>query len=119
MSSRTTSDDGDWGAADHKLSQLCAQVEEAVAFGLLSSHDPLLRELVVLDVTPIRGAARLRVRMSTESEYAALDDLERAVERARGYLRAEAAAAICRKRAPDLDFEVVPPLLAFDDDTGL
>ena len=95
--------------------QLCRQVEEAVSFALVSARDPLLRDLVVLDVTPVRGAARLRVRVSTEAPDPPLDDLEEALERARGYLRAEVAVAVHRKRTPELEVELVPPALAFDE----
>jgi ribosome-binding factor A len=108
----TTADDWIPGASlDYKLSQLCRQVEEAVAMGLFASHNPLLRDLCVIDVTPLRGAARLRVRVTTEDSDASLAELEQAVDRARGYLRAEAAAAISRKRAPELVVELVPPEL--------
>ena len=110
---KPTHDDWVPGAVfDHKLAQLCRQVEDAVSLGLYSSRDPVLRDLCVIDVTPVRGAAVLLVRVTSDGSCA-LADIEAALDHARGYLRSEAAESIYRKRAPELVFEVVPAELAF------
>lgn len=96
---------------DHKLAQLCAQVEEALDCALAASNDPVLRNLCVAAVTPRRGSACLEVAVtSTDESHASsefpADTLLKHLERAKGYLRFEMAAAIHRKRAPELVFTV-------------
>jgi ribosome-binding factor A len=103
---------------DHKLAQLCTQVEEAPDCALAASNDPVLRNLCVAAVIPRRGSACLEVAMMpTDESHASsellADDLLRHIERAKGYLRSEMAAAIHRKRAPELVFTVT---VATDED---
>lgn len=103
---------------DHKLAQLCAQVEEALDCALAASNDPVLRNLCVAAVIPRRGSACLEVAvMPTDESHASsellADTLLGHLERAKGYLRSEMAAAIHRKRAPELVFTVT---VAMDED---
>lgn len=93
---------------DHKTIQLCRQVEEAISMALFASADPTLRDLHVIAVEPLRGAALLRVLVTTETEEA-LDPqlITDKLDRARGYLRAEVAKAINRKRVPGLELCLV------------
>ena len=94
--------------ADTKTMQLCHQVEETISFALAGSTSPLLRDLYVLGVEPLRGAAALRVLVSLE-EDASSEKAAEALRRAHGYLRGEVARAINRKRVPTLEYVLVPP----------
>jgi ribosome-binding factor A len=62
-----------------------------------------LQGLRVLSVEPAPHTGRLRVLVEAADRIAA----ERALARATGYLRSEVAAAICRRHAPELLFEVM------------
>jgi ribosome-binding factor A len=102
---RAESDVSFGSAVDYKLGQLCAQAQEALAFALYTSADEVLRDLLVLSVSSARGAALLRVYVSAETQT--IEDLDYVVAKlnyAKGYLRAELARWIQRKRVPDLEF---------------
>ena len=71
-------------------------------------RDEALRDLVVVDVIPVGNCRRLRVLVRSAGEMDWKVVLER-LEAARGYLRAQIADAIHRKRTPELIFEVLPP----------
>ena len=97
------------GRNGHKLAQLCAQVEEAVSYAFATGNDPLLNDLRVVAVRPVRGAALLEVEVATqETEGLDPDQLLAKLERAKGYLRSEIANGIHRKRCPDLCFSIAP-----------
>lgn len=101
--------DGEAWFGDHKREQLCSQVSEAIAYALAASRDGELRDLIVDEVEPLRGTACLRVHVLAAAETP--DEADRALaklERASGYLRAEVASSINRKRVPELVFQVVP-----------
>jgi ribosome-binding factor A len=66
-----------------------------------------VRELVLHDVTPAPDSSRLLVRVGLRAHAGVAEALD-GLERARGFLRREVAAAITRKRAPDLLFVPVP-----------
>ena len=67
--------------------------------------DPLLQDLSVQAVYPAPDASRLMVVLTTTRPAEAAEILER-LEQIRGRLRAEAAAAVNRKRAPELTFQL-------------
>jgi len=97
--------------ADTKTIQLCHQVEEAISCALVCSTSPILRDLCVLSVEAMKGAAALRVLVTMEGDEEETHDLQQtkeALERAKGYFRGEVARSIHRKRVPSLDFTVVP-----------
>lgn len=92
-----------------RVTQLCAQVEEAVALALASAADPVLRDVRVLGVAPLAGAARVQVMVVPDGPEAIalpFDEVIERLERARGYLRSEVALAINRKKTPDLMFRI-------------
>jgi ribosome-binding factor A len=105
--------------SDRKTQQLCRQVQRAITMALAGGcGDPMLQALVVEAVEPAPDASRLRVSMSLsawgrsarpnkDGEYAALADLLGRLEKFAPILRAEVAAAITRKRAPELAFQLV------------
>lgn len=95
--------------ADTKTIQLCRQVEEAISCALVCSTSALLRDLYVVAVEPLRGAALLRVLVSMEGAQNDYEDTVKALDRAGGYFRGEVARAIHRKRVPTMQFALVPP----------
>lgn len=97
--------------SSQKTAQLCRQVFRAVSLALGACGDDVLRELGVVDVEPAPDASRLLVRVSIPAPGAqvTLPDVLARLERAGGFLRRQVAAAITRKRAPELLFTFAPP----------
>lgn len=78
-------------------------------YAFSDSEDELLRELTVVAVEPSPNARRLLV---TTAPLEGLLDILAALERlenARGWLRCEVAAAITRRKVPELMFQCVLP----------
>lgn len=96
----------DRGLAKRKLRQLCRQVERALSTAL--GDQPELLDLLVDQVLPWPNASRLLVAVRPAEPGAELDRLEvlERLDRSRGELRSVVASAICRKRTPELCFEV-------------
>ncbi len=94
----------------HKARQLCRQVAE-VLDSLLSGDtgDDLLRDLSVVDVEAAPDAGRLLVTLTARPSDVPISPAEALarLDRASGWLRAEVASAITRKRAPLLTYRVV------------
>jgi ribosome-binding factor A len=105
------------GRAHHKSLQLCAQAAEALHVALAGEcRDPVLQELTVVSVTPAAGSSRIVVSVALPAGDTGVTRelaLER-LDRAAGLLRCAVAAAVCRRRAPELAFRVVPPPSAPD-----
>ncbi len=93
--------------ADTKTIQLCRQVEEAISCALVSSTSPILRDLYVRGVEAARGAALLRVLVTTQADAHDYQQTTEALARAKGYFRGEVARSIHRKRVPSLDFVIL------------
>lgn len=94
---------------DRKTAQLCAQVLRTLSSTFNELADPVLRELSIESVGPAPDASRLLVRVyfqlpRTDIDVANVTAKLRAV---RGFMRAEIAMAINRKRTPELDFELL------------
>ena len=96
-------------ADDRKTLQLCRQVERALAWALGDSDDDLLRELLVVSVEPAPNARRLLVSVAPLERLNDLFEVIRHLEAARGRLRSEVAAAITRRKAPELMFRCIEP----------
>ena len=100
---------------DRKTKQLCRQVFQAVSLALAGEcDDEVLRDLTVESVTPAPNASRLLVCVALpparpgEEVLSPQNVLERlAVHHAR--LRRCVAAAVTRKRAPELTFLPIAP----------
>ena len=94
-----------------KTLQLCRQIAETLNAVLSGeSRDELLQTLFVESVVPAPDVAQMLVTVQTldsESVFSEADILSR-LQGASGWLRAEVAAAITRKRAPNLVFQVHP-----------
>ena len=91
---------------NRKALQLCAQVERTLLGVFAECGDDVLRDLVIDSVTPAPNAARLLVTVRRTVPLETTVVLEH-LQRARGKLRTDAVAALHRRRAPDLLFQVV------------
>src|SRR5262249_18212994 len=85
--------------------QVGGQVKDALHGALGGCADAVLRGLTVVGVEPAPHTGRLRVLVTAEAGTRAA--AETAVLRAAGFLRSEVAAAISRRYAPELVFEVI------------
>jgi ribosome-binding factor A len=96
-------------AGDRKQRQLCGQVARTLA-SLFAGEcgDDVLRDLLVQSVVPAPSSARLLVTVALAPTAPPIpaEKIGEALERARGLLRSEVAAAIVRRRAPDLVFRI-------------
>jgi ribosome-binding factor A len=92
-----------------KALQLCAEVARTLGEVLAGeSGDEVLRDLVVESVTPAPSSARLLVVVALAPSAPDRDPgvVAARLEGARGRLRTEVAAAVRRRKAPDLVFQV-------------
>lgn len=99
-------------ALDRKAQQLCRQVARTLdALFAGETRNEALRGLKVLSVTPAPDASHLRVTVEPppSEEPRAASDVLAGLARASSWLRAEVAAAITRKRAPNLSYHLAPP----------
>ena len=95
---------------NRKALQLCGQVARTLNQVLAESGDDQLRELLVTSVRSAPTASRLLVTVLLPAEAAAgADQVREHLRRASGWLRGEVAAAINRRKAPDLTFQVAAP----------
>lgn len=105
-------DDGvdprDWKRVDasqvvrnRKALQLCRQVEHALHLALADCGDPVLQSLTVESVRPHPDSSRLLVVLSGDAP-----DGAGRVAVAGSLLRREVAAAIHRRKTPELVFDV-------------
>lgn len=93
-----------------KTLQLCKQVERELSLTLAGEFDdPALHDLQVLSVEPAPNSARLLVTVSLSPSANPINPTEVVahLSRASGKLRCEIAAAIHRKKTPELAFCVV------------
>ncbi|MBU1226563.1 MAG: hypothetical protein KJ698_05055, partial [Actinobacteria bacterium] len=94
----------------YKTQQLCRQVERRLSLVLVGElEDAVLEGLAVVAVTPVAGPSILLVEVALPPGRESADAatvIER-LSAASGYLRREIAAAISRKKTPQLTFRVV------------
>lgn len=93
-----------------KTHQLCAQVAEALNYAFTSvCNDDVLRELAVVAVQPAPDQSRLLVTVGpTLPGQCDPAQVLAHVQNGLGKLRSEVAAAIHRKKVPELVFSVIP-----------
>jgi ribosome-binding factor A len=95
--------------ANRKALLLCGEAERTLSAVLAGEcGDDVLRNLLVSSVKPAPTSARLLVTVYMAAPMGGVDAeavLAR-LERARGMLRTEVAAALHRRKAPDLMFRV-------------
>ena len=95
--------------AARKTKQVCKEVLRTLAYALGASGDEEVQQMVVVAVEPAPDATRLMVTIC--SPRSTPSDVSRLIARLvalRGPLRAEIAAALQRKRTPELAFRVAP-----------
>jgi ribosome-binding factor A len=102
---------GSQKVANRKARQLCGEVSRTLGSILAGEcADEVLRDLLVVSVVPAPNSSRLLVTVSRGTEPPPEDAVPRILEhleRARGLLRTEMAAALHRRRVPDLTFRVL------------
>ena len=101
--------DGPPKVKNRKALQLCGQVAETLNLVLSGEGGAdVLRNLLVESVTPAPNAMRLLVTLVPGPGAPPVDpaDVLARVEQEHGRLRSEVAAAIHRRRAPELTFRV-------------
>lgn len=91
-----------------KARQLCATAAQTLQSVLAGEcGDDTLRDLTVLAVEPAPHAGRLLVTVQcTDRDRVSDEDVLNQLQRAAGLLRSEIAAAVNRRRAPELVFRV-------------
>jgi ribosome-binding factor A len=90
--------------AEHKARQLCRQVQRALNLALGERvADPNLDQVYIEDVTPAPGCGHLLVHF-VSGVGQSLPDVITSLRRETPWLRAQVAAAISRKQAPELSF---------------
>ncbi len=89
-----------------KALQLCRQVQRAFEYALAECGDLVVSELSVVSVQPAPHSGRLLVTLRLAGAVPLSDVLGR-LERASGKLRCDVAAAIHRRKTPELAFCVV------------
>jgi ribosome-binding factor A len=96
-------------AGKRKTLQLCREVERTLSAVLGGEcDDDLLRELLVVSVVPAPNAGRLLVTVARPASVAdPAEDVLRRLLGVSGRLRSEVAAAVSRRKAPELVFRVV------------
>jgi ribosome-binding factor A len=90
--------------AEHKARQLCRQVQRALSLALAErGADPNLEQVYIEDVTPAPGCGHLLVHF-VAPPHQKLSDVFASLRRETPWLRAQVAAAISRKQAPEISF---------------
>jgi ribosome-binding factor A len=90
--------------AEQKARQLCRQVQRALNLALAErGGDPNLEQMYIEDVTPAPGCGHLLVHFVPPPDQSLVDVLA-SLRRETPWLRAQVAAAISRKQAPELSF---------------
>ncbi len=92
---------------DRKTLQLCRQIERALSFALSDCDDDVTSNLVVQSVSPAPNAGRVLVLVSSLAPDATPQQVLAALDRHAGKLRSEVAAAITRRKAPELTFQFI------------
>lgn len=97
---------------DRKDRQLCKQVYRTLCTLLAGGFaDPVIQDLMVESVEPAPDASRLlvTVRPTTLADRVAPATVHQHLCRVATVLRIEVAAAICRRKAPELIYRVAGP----------
>jgi hypothetical protein len=99
---------------------LCSQVFESLSlvFGGTSS-DQRLWAIGLLSVEPAPSSSRLLIKvypLPTALQPQSVSEIQAVLKAARPFLRREIGQEICRRKIPELTFEVVPGPRGGDDD---
>jgi ribosome-binding factor A len=96
------------GAPGRKSLQLCEQIAHTLGGALAESDDEVLRDLLVTEVAPSPDASHLLVTLAPAPSAQGINPAE-VIERLHHHatqLRAEVAAAIHRRRVPQLTYRL-------------
>jgi len=95
--------------SNRKALQLCRQVARTLGIVLAGGcGDAVLRDLQVLSVVPAPDSTRLLVTLSFSGpDTVDVGEALTRLHRAQGLLRSEMAAAIHRRKVPDLTFQIM------------
>lgn len=100
---------------ERKARQFCRQVQRALNLALADRHaDDGLNDLFVEDVSPAPDSGHLFVHVVVPAERTVAEALS-ALRANAPRLRSEVAAAITRKRAPELSFVPAAPIGGDDE----
>lgn len=101
---------------DHRKSrQLCRQVQKTLDLVLSGEMgSDLLGHLKIVSVQPGRDGSRLLITVSADLPPAQFnrEAIETQLALIQGRLRSEVAAAITRKKTPNLMFQILDPVMA-------
>lgn len=90
--------------AEHKVRQLCRQVQRAINLSLAEhSDDPVLEQVYIDEVTPVHGCGHLLAHFIMPIDRS-LRDVLTSLRGETPRFRAQVARAISRKNAPELSF---------------
>jgi ribosome-binding factor A len=89
---------------NRKALQLCRQVEHALQLAIAGFRDPILIEADIVRVQPYPDSGRILVTVASDAEPGTVNDRLAA---ASARLRQDVAAAIYRRKTPELVFEVI------------
>lgn len=94
---------------NRKALQLSSQIERELNAIFAGCGDPVLRELMIVDVLPAPTSMRLlvKVQLSPSASGHSLEEIYQRLDQASGWLRTEVPQAIHRKRAPELLYQVL------------
>jgi ribosome-binding factor A len=93
---------------NRKALQLCGQIARTLSLVLAGEcGDDVLRELSVESVRPAPNSARLLITLSLPRGSVEVEEVMGRLQRVGGMLRSEVAAAINRRKTPELMFRVV------------
>lgn len=94
--------------ASHKEERLRHNAQVALEEALAAEGDPVFDGLVIREILPGRGNAMV-VLVSGAEDESHQRDAQLALDDSRGWLRAEVASTLQRRRVPDLSFVVLGP----------
>jgi ribosome-binding factor A len=93
---------------NRKALQVCRQVERTLGILLAGAcGDDVLRDLVVASVVPAPDSTRLLVTLTFSGLATEAGAVQARLREAHGFLRSEVAAALHRRKAPELTFQVL------------
>lgn len=92
----------------HKDRQVCRQVADAVSWYLAETDDPLLADLLVIQVDPAPSAARVLVTLAAARGEIDTVEVMSHLREVADEMREEVAAEVHRRHAPELSFRVLP-----------
>ena len=104
------------GRGDRKVNQICKEVERTLGYALGACGDPLLGELTVVAVEPAPDASRLMVSLYAPRGGLPAPALLEHLDGVKGRFREEVAAALQRKRTPELCFRLAAPVGPDEED---